>query len=217
MKTKITFKKVIKYSFFTGIFMILFLIFSNLYVESSTRKQIYNHTKNIPQKDIALVLGTSPTLRNGNKNWYFTYRMNAAVNLYKSGKVKHILVSGDNGRKEYNEPEKMQEALIKNGVPANKITLDFAGFRTLDSVIRSREVFGAKSIIVVSQQFHNQRALFLANHYDIDAVAYNAKDVKRSSGLKTRVREYFARAKAVLDIMVGKSPKFLGKKEVINV
>ena len=212
-----TVKKILKYNLYAGISILLFLVSSNLYVEYSTRKQIYNSAKNVPQKDIALVLGTSPNLSNGYTNWYFNYRINAAVNLYKSGKVKHILVSGDNGTKEYNEPEKMQEMLIKNGIPANKITLDFAGFRTLDSVIRSKEIFGAKSIVVVSQQFHNQRALFLANHINLDAVGFNAKDVSTKYGFKTRVREYFARAKAVIDIVIGKDPKFLGEEEFIKI
>lgn len=210
-------KKTIKYLLITGGLALLFLIFSNFFVEYSTRKQIYDYVQHVPKKDIALVLGTSPNLKNGSINWYFNYRMNATIQLYNSGKTKHILVSGDNGTKTYNEPKKMKEMLIKNGIPAQKITLDYAGFRTLDSVIRAQEIFGAKSIVIISQQFHNQRALFIANHIHLDAVGFNAKDVSQKYGFKTKVREYFARAKAIIDIVIDKSPRFLGSKETINL
>ena len=124
----------------------------------------YNTINKLPQNDVALVLGTSKYTVNGYQNPYFYYRIEAAAKLYQAKKVKHILVSGDNRLKSYNEPKEMQQALEKRGIPTKAITLDYAGFRTLDSVVRSKEVFGQKRITIVSQKFHNHRALFIANN-----------------------------------------------------
>lgn len=198
--------------------LLLFIWVCNYWVEKSTANQVYNSIDKLPQNDVALVLGTSKYTVNGYQNPYFYYRIEAAVKLYQTNKVKHILVSGDNRFQHYNEPKQMQQALEKKGIPSNAITLDYAGFRTLDSVVRSREVFGQKRITVVSQKFHNHRALFIANRRGIDAVAYNAKDVNIRLGLKTILREYLARCKAILDIIIlHKQPKFLGKKININI
>jgi len=189
----------------------------NFWVEQSTRKQVYSDAAIIPANQVGLVLGTSKYTVRGFENPYFSHRIQAAVVLYKQGKIKHILVSGDNRLKEYNEPRYMLKALVEQGIPEKDITMDFAGFRTLDSVVRSKEVFGQTSITIISQKFHNQRALFLANHRDVKAIGFNAKDVPLSFSLKVRVREALARCKAVLDIVIlNKQPKFLGEKVVIE-
>ena len=130
-------------------------------------------------------------------------------------KIKYIIVSGDNSTKEYNEPFNMQKDLIEKGVNSEDIFLDYAGFRTLDSVIRSKEIFGQKNITIISQKFHNERAIFIAKSKDIQAVGFNAKDVSLKYGLKTRLREYLARVKMVMDIALNKQPKFLGEKIII--
>ena len=157
-------------------------------------------------------MGTAPNLVSGYQNYYFTYRIEAATKLYQSGKVTHFILSGDHGRKNYNEPEAMKQALIKNGVPENVIYLDYAGFRTLDSMIRAKEIFGQNEFIVVSQEFHNQRAVYIARQNGINAYGYNAKDVNKNAGLKTNIREYFARTKVFIDSFFGIQPKFLGEK-----
>lgn len=139
------------------------------------------------------------------------------MQLFKAGKIQHILVSGDNGHKSYNEPEEMRKELIKHGIPDHKITLDYAGFRTFDSMIRCKEVFCQTDIILITQRFHLHRAIFLANRFDIDVIGFEAKDVPENYALKTRVREYFARVKALLDIYIlNTSPKFLGQRECID-
>ena len=172
----------------------------------------------LPQNKVGLVLGTAKYTKNGYLNPYFQYRIEAAAKLYTMGKVKHLLVSGDNSQKSYNEPATMQKALIDKGVPKSATTLDYAGFRTLDSVIRSKEVFGQNQLTVISQKFHNQRALFIANRKGIKAVAYNAKDVSLQLGLKTMLREYLARCKAVLDlVLLNQQPKFLGEKIKLDI
>jgi SanA protein len=187
-------------------------------VESRSQVFIYDHPDQLPPNDIGLVLGTGPELINGRPNPYFESRMDAAVELYRAGKVKHLLVSGDNGTKEYNEPAAMQDALIERGVPATSITLDYAGFRTLDSVVRCREVFQREKFTVISQSFHNERAVFIARAYGMEAIAYNSDQVRHFQRSWLRIREYLARVKAVLDVYVlRKQPKYLGDKIEIKI
>ncbi len=145
-------------------------------------------------------------------NAYFYNRMSAVVALYKAGKVKYIIVSGDNSRVGYDESTDMKTMLVKLGVPEEVIYLDYAGFRTLDSVVRCKEVFDQKDIIIVSQAFHNQRALFLSQRKGVSAVGYNATNVNRRYGFAVHVREKLARVKAVVDIVFGVKPKFFGPK-----
>jgi SanA protein len=174
--------------------------------------RLYTEVKATPQRDVGLLLGTSDKRKNGDSNPFFTHRIAAAA-LYKAGKVRHLLVSGDNRRKDYDEPAMMRAALLKSGVPESAITLDCAGFRTLDSVVRARDVFGLSGFTVISQRFHNQRALFIAHYYHLDAIGYCAADVGMRRGLKTQIREAFARVKAVLDLYVFHTqPKFRGPK-----
>ncbi|WP_291115783.1 SanA/YdcF family protein [Empedobacter sp. UBA7248] len=213
---KIKTKKFLKKSFYTllilGIVSLLFTAFANYKIESSTEEFVTDKLEILPKTKVAVVLGTAPNLVSGYQNYYFTYRIEAATKLYHSGKVTHFILSGDHGRKNYNEPEAMKQALIKNGVPENVIYLDYAGFRTLDSMIRAKEIFGQNEFIVVSQEFHNQRAVYIARQNGINAYGYNAKDVNKHAGLKTNIREYFARTKVFIDSFFGIQPKFLGEK-----
>ena len=203
----------LKYAFLFGLSLLLFVLLSNLWVVKSTKLQIYNKVAEVPAKKIGLVLGANPKTRYNSSNLYFDYRIDAAWKLYSAGKVKHLLVSGDNHRHGYNEPEEMKVALMKKGVPESAITMDFAGFRTLDSVVRSKEVFQLSTFTVISQQFHNHRALFIARQKGLDVVAFNAKDPFENTSSKTDVREYLARCKAVLDLYVlKKQARFLGDK-----
>ena len=191
---------------------ILFTFLCNIWIKSSTQANIYDTPSDIPQNHVALVLGTKEKLYSGKTNPYFKYRIKAAAELYHAGKVNHFIVSGDNHTHAYNEPEDMQQALIALGIPEEKITLDFAGFRTLDSVVRCKKIFLTEELTIISQEFHNQRALFIAKRYGMDAIAYNAKDVSLQLGSRVMAREYFAKVKAVLDLYIlRKQPKFLGK------
>jgi SanA protein len=166
----------------------------------------------VPARKAALVLGCAPTVQ-GRPNRFFTGRIEAAARLHQAGKVKALIVSGDNSTTQYDEPTAMKQALMKAGVPESAIHLDYAGFRTLDSVVRAREVFGQEAFVVVSQRFHNERAVFLARRLGMEATGFNAADVPGRRGLRTRLREYLARVQAVLDVTVlGTQPKFLGPK-----
>jgi len=201
-----------------GLLMGAVVVFlANYWVLSTVESNVFESVNELAYSDVALVLGTSKSVNGVDENPFFTHRINAAAELFFQGKVKHILVSGDNSSMRYNEPRDMRNALIKLGVPDTCITMDFAGLRTLDSVVRSNKIFQQKRITVVSQEFHNYRALFIANHYGIDAVAYNA-DYPSEVTCKTMLREYLARPKAILDLYFLKTqPKFLGEKVNIRV
>lgn len=184
---------------------------------SDARHYTYDDVDAVPYNRVALVLGTSKYLIGGSPNHYFKYRIKAAAELYNNGKVDYILVSGDNATVQYNEPRQMRRALIQAGIPAKAIYSDYAGFRTLDSIVRAKEVFGQAHFTVVSQAFHNERAIFIARHFGIEAVGFNAKDPSAYQGIKTRVREVFARLMGLLDLYVlDKGPKFLGEPIVIG-
>jgi len=213
MKILLYYSKLFATLLFGGI---LFVLLANIWIIASTKKNLYNDVAAIPKTKTALVLGTNPILSNGNTNLYFTYRINKAAELYHAGKVEYLLVSGDNQRYDYNEPEHMRDALIKQGVPAERIYLDYAGFRTFDSVVRAKVVFGQDNMTIVSQPFHNQRAVFLAKRKGIDAVAINATSVSRRYGFSTMFRECFAKTLAVFDSFLGRKPKFLGEQIIIG-
>jgi SanA protein len=198
--------------------VVLFVFFSNIIIVQNTKKYIYNVVDSTPNKDVALILGTSRYTVRGTPNLFFKYRIMAAVDLYNQGKVKHIIVSGDNSLQSYNEPREMLKALILLGIPDSVITLDFAGFRTLDSVVRCKKVFGQNKVIIVSQRFHIERALFIAEKYDMDAIGFAAQSPPERYSLLTHFREYFAKTKAVIDLyIIHKKPKFLGEKVQIKL
>ena len=190
----------------------LFVLIANYSIGKSAESKVFSETAKIEKNKVGLVLGTAKNLKNGRLNLYFKYRIEATVKLYKAGKIEYVLVSGDNGNTEYDEPTDFKEALIKRGIPAEKIYLDYAGFRTLDSVVRAKEIFGQEKITIISQQFHNERVIFLAEKKGINAVGFNAQDVSGRYGLKVRLREYLARTKVFIDILLGVQPKFLGDK-----
>jgi len=196
----------------------VFLIACNVWVVVSTRTRIYTKLNELPEHRIALVLGTSHRLANGASNPFFENRMQTAAELYRLGKIDHFILSGDNSSQYYNEPREMQRALLSKGVPAEAITLDFAGLRTLDSVVRSKAIFGQQKITIITQPFHSYRAIFISNYYDIDAVAMVTDEPDLTLSFKVLMREYFARPKAVLDLYVLKTaPHFMGEKENLKV
>ncbi|MCP4438630.1 MAG: hypothetical protein GY810_06760 [Aureispira sp.] len=197
--------------------MVLLIVVCNWWVISTVNSKVYSSLDEVEYSDVALVLGTSRSVNGVYENPFFTHRIKAAADLFFAGKVKHILVSGDNSTAIYNEPRDMRKALVKMGVPDSCITMDFAGLRTLDSVVRSKEIFQQKRITIVSQGFHNYRALFTAHYHNIDALAYNAEYPSAASS-KTILREYLARPKAILDLyLLKKQPKYLGEKIDIRV
>lgn len=204
-------KKIIVISGLIILTALISIIGSDMLVRSTASNKLYKSVSEIPHNKVGLLLGTGKFLTNGNLNLYYLYRIEAAVELFNAGKIDFILVSGDNSSPYYDEASAMKEDLMNKGVPSEKIFLDYAGFRTLDSVVRCKMIFGQKSITVISQQFHNERAIYIACQKNINAVGYNASDVSAHYGLKTQLREKLARVKMIIDLITGKNPKFLGE------
>lgn len=178
----------------------------------ASRGNLYDDVTKLPAAKVGLVFGTSDRYK-GRENKYFRYRIDAAVEVWNAGKVETLIVSGDNRSQYYNEPEKMKMALMEEGVPGDRIVCDYAGLRTLDSVVRAKEIFGANTVLVISQQFQNERAIYLAQANGMKAYGFNARDVQFEAGFKTKVREIGARVKMWLDVnFLDTKPTHLGDK-----
>ncbi len=187
--------------------------YANLAPSWAARGRLFDDPAALPDIKVALVFGTTDRLNGGGENPYFRYRIDAAEAVWKAGKVKTFIVSGDNRSEFYNEPDKMKQALIERGIPSRRIIGDFAGLRTLDSVVRAKEIFGLDSVIFISQPFQNERGIYLAQANGIDAYGFNARDVSVQIGFKTKVREIGARVKMWLDVhILGTQPRHGGPK-----
>jgi len=210
-------KYVLKFLLFV-VLVVLVVIGIDTYVRYSANTDIYNDISKVPPKRAALVLGTAKHLGGGRKNYFYIYRMRAAISLWKAGKIKAIIVSGDNGSKYYDETTTMQQDLIKAGIPKHYITLDYAGFRTLDSIIRAEAIFDIEDYIIISQRFHLERALFIARAKGQQAIGFVAKDIPGTvAAYRMKFREYLARTKAFLDVYILRTdPKFYGDKVKVN-
>lgn len=189
------------------------MLFAFIMVETNSKGKLYNDLNKIPYRKVGLVLGTAKYQANSQKkllNPYYQNRLKAAHALWQKGKIKYLLLSGDNSSNFYNEPKEMFSDLVNMGVDTSSLILDYAGLRTLDSVVRSKAIFGQDSVTIISQSFHNKRAIFIAEQHNINAIAYNADKVSMSYGLKTQARELLARVKMLLDLFIKKEPKHLG-------
>ena len=205
------------------IFLALFVILTigiiccNRAVINTATDRMYDDVAAIPYKRVGVLLGTNPKGRIGNPNPFYINRIEACAALYKAGKIERILVSGDNSRATYDEPTCIKEDLVMAGIPDSVIFLDYAGFRTYDSMVRAKEVFGLSSFTVISQPFHNERALYIATRKGLDVIAFNALDVQlRRWQIRMTVREWLARTKAVMDVYTCKQPHFLGEPIIIE-
>lgn len=194
----------------TFIALLLSVILVDQWVWRSTKTQMYSDAVAMPHNKVGLLLGTSKWGKDHRINLYYAYRIRAAVTLFMAGKVDYLLVSGDNRHVYYNEPETMRSDLIAAGIPPDRIVMDYAGFRTLDSILRCKSVFDQTEVTIISQPFHNARALFIANRKGLKAIAFNAKDIPGQYSVKTQLRERLARVKMMLDLMFGKEPRFYG-------
>jgi SanA protein len=211
-------KKILK-----TLFVLFFVSLAGLfavywYVGYSSKPYIYTDIAKLPHKRAALLLGTTKYVAKGRKNYFYLYRIEAAVKLWKAHKVDAIVVSGDNGTRYYDETSAMYRDLKRAGVPARYITRDYAGFRTLDSVVRAGLDFGLSDYIIVSQRFHLERALFIAHAKGHKAIGFAAKDIPGTpTAYRMKIREILARAKAFADLYVlGTMPHFYGGKEKVN-
>lgn len=198
--------------------VLLVVMAANAWVVSVTRDFIVDDMTRLGVYDVGVVLGTSPYTRYGNQNLLFTHRMMTAAELYRAGRVRHLLISGANPDRTYNEPRKMYQALRRLGVPDTALTMDFAGFRTLDSIVRAQRIFGLDRFVVISQRYHDYRALFIARYNGVDALAYIRPQEDRRQPLRAEAREYLARFKAVVDLfLLSTRPRFLGPQRPIRI
>lgn len=188
----------------------------NTIITSAAEGKTFTDTHKIPKNRVGLVLGTSKKLIGGLPNPYYTYRISAAIKLYQADKIDFILVSGDNATRYYNEPQTFKNDLVKGGIPKDRIFLDYAGFRTLDSMVRAKEVFGLDSVTVISQKFHNERAIYLGEKKGLVAIGFNAENISVKHGLKVQLREYLARVKVFIDLLFKTEPKFYGERVEIK-
>jgi len=165
----------------------------------ASKGRVYSDVDEIPHREVGLLLGTSPKGRRRGVNMFYEYRIDAAVALYEAGKVDRFIISGAKKGPHYDEPQAMREALVVRGVPDSILVLDGEGFHTIESIVRTKEVFGVDTLTVISQEFHNKRSLYMAKRNDMDAIAYNAAN---STILRWRIimflRERASRVKAVL-------------------
>lgn len=196
----------------TGLVLSVAAIFgAGTVIRKNSEGRTFSDVSLVPYRKVGVLLGCSRHLSSGKTNLFFSTRTAAAAQLIEAHRVDYIIVSGDNHVAGYDEASDMKNELVKAGVPADRITCDYAGFRTLDSVVRAKEVFGQDQVTIISQEFHNQRAIYIALHKGIDAVGFNARDVDAYNSFRTRVREQFARVKTVLDVCLFKTrPKFAG-------
>jgi SanA protein len=199
---------------FVGFLLAIFIC--NSIIVSSTKSKLYSDIDLLPYRRIGLLLGTSPALSDGRANPFYKNRLMAAAALIRAGKIKYLIISGHNGTRAYNEPESMRSDLIKLGVDSTVFYLDYAGFRTFDSIKRLKEIFGQDSVTVISQKFHNERAIFIAGNEGINAIGFNARDIGSGGGLKMALRERFARVKLFIDRCTGIRPKYLDPRVLIG-
>lgn len=194
----------LKRSFLLIEFFGVLMLSCNMWVYALTNGRIYSKISRVPPRECALVLGTSPRTRAGSSNPYFTSRMDAAAKLFHYGKIKKIIVSGEKSHG-YDEPSAMKNYLIyQEGVPEHIIVEDPKGFKTQISVRRCKEIYGETDIIIVSQGYHNMRALFYARNNDMNALAFEATDISRpESYYRNHSREFLARVQAVVYYIFG--------------
>ena len=192
--------------------LLLLILLCNYVISKAAEGKTFSSLAEIPKNRVGLVLGTAKKIKGGSPNPYYTNRITATIALYNSGKINFVLVSGDNETIHYNEPMSIKKDLVSGGIPEEHIFLDYAGFRTLDSMVRAKEVFGLENVTVISQKFHNERAIYLAEKKGLKAIGFNANDISRNQGLKVQFREYFARVKVFIDLFLNTQPKFYGDK-----
>ncbi len=187
------------------------LVGNELLIEERVSDGRYADAVDIPYNRVALVLGTLPTARDGSPNPFFWARMGSAAELYCTGKVQHLLLSGDGWIWGVNEPEEMRSALLAMGIPDEDMTLDFAGIDTYRSVLRAKHVFGQEAFTIVSQPAHASRALFIAERIGVEAIAFEAADMSPLKAKRSWLRERGSRLKMWANLLPKNEQRFFGE------
>jgi SanA protein len=214
MSLDMRFQKRLKVNLFAIIFLIVVLLVScNITVIVNANGKVFDNVDDVPHYRYGLLLATSPITPSGAHNFYFDNRIKATDELYKAGKIDYIIASGGDYTKTQkigcDEPATIRDSLVARGIPDNLIILDYDGVRTVNSIVKAKEVFDIDSVIIISQKEHNQRAIYLAEHYELNAVGYNALPSHvRNRRIKNGIRECFARVKMFIDIWFETKPNF---------
>lgn len=216
---KLTRKQILCAVLTPTIAIVIVIIICYMIVECNVSGKTYDSVTDIPHHEVGLLLGTSPRIpSNGVPNFYYINRIIATADLYKAGKIDKIIASGGDYSSRpsggYNELTAMRDSLVAHGIPDSVIILDYDGTRTLNSIAKAKEVYGVESITIISQEYHNERAIFLASQYGIDAIGYNAKPSHvKINRIKNEGREFLARVKLFIDMILGEKPKFETKEK----
>ncbi len=209
------FKKFFWWSFLSCCVFVAVVVINYGIVSLNAAGRTFDDVADVPEHEYGLILATSPITPGGARNLYFDMRIKSAVELYDAGKVARLIVSGGdytqdvNNRYGCDEPRMISDSLVSRGVPADCIILDYEGTRTLNSIAKAKQVYALDSVVLVSQKYHNERAIWQADYYGLKAVGYNAAPSHiRRNRIKNTVREFFARVKLMIDLSVGEAPKF---------
>ncbi|MBL7952981.1 MAG: YdcF family protein [Flavobacteriales bacterium] len=187
------------------------LVCNEVMIDEQVADGRYSQAEDTPYNRVALVLGTLPYARDRSANPFFWSRLEAAAELYCSGKVQHLILSGDGAIWGVNEPEEMRRALIGMGIPDEDMTLDIAGVDTYRSVLRAKYVFGQEAFTIVSQPGHAVRALFIAERIGVEAIAYEARDIHPMRAKRSWLRERGSRLKMWWNLLPSTEPMVMGE------
>ena len=207
-------KKIVIYILGTGIVAIIGLLCAYGIVSWHASGRTFDHVNKVPHNKFGLLLATSPITPGGAHNFYFENRIKSAEELYKAGKIDYIIASGGDYTKDHkfgcDEPQSIKDSLVAKGIPEDRIILDYDGTRTLNSIVKAKDIYELDSVTLISQKYHNERAIYLADKYGLSAIGFNAEPSPiRRNRIKNTVREIFARPKMFIDLIVGTYPKFL--------
>ncbi|MFK7113825.1 ElyC/SanA/YdcF family protein [Flavobacterium oreochromis] len=214
MKVYTIFKKHLKKIILITLIGIISSIGVNSYVKKVTNSLIYNSSKNLPTTSAGIIFGAG--IKGDKPSKYLKDRLDAGIRLYRSKKINKILLSGDNGREEYDELTVMKTYCYQHGVDTTKIYLDYAGFDTYSTMSRAKTIFKINQAILISQKYHLNRAIFIGNKLGVKSVGYSADNGQYKGYNYARFREYFSRLKAFIDVLRNRKPKFLGTQIPID-
>ena len=213
INSKVMKKHLIRLAVSAAIALVAVIVVCNILVVSAASGKTYDTMESIPHNRYGLLLATSPITQNGTRNNMFHFRVDAAESLLKAGKIDYLIASGgnyaDTERNGCDEPAAIRDSLISRGIDPQRIITDYDGTRTQNSIIKAKEGYGLDSVTIISQEYHNGRALYLADKYGLEAVAFNAKPTpRRSTRLKNNIREWFARVKLFIDLSTDNQPTY---------
>lgn len=205
------YKKIALYSFTLSMVAVVTV---NLYIKSITEKNIYKSERDIPTTKVGIIFGAG--INGNNPSKYLKDRLDAGIQLYNANKIQKILLSGDNGREEYDELTVMKNYCYQHGVDTTKIYIDYAGFDSYSTLYRAKKIFSIRNAVLISQEYHLNRAIYIGNQIGINSIGYSANKGLYKGYKYVCFREYFSRFKAFIDVLRNRKPKFSGTQIPID-